>query len=120
MDLITYCPAIDAMRIAIRANPTPTFYIDDEEGGTDDIKMKGGCHIPVKYHGNETICVVRGHAAADLQSHGLQILGYVACGEYEFVDDVAKATYERVRNQQTFTDEDGNQYLEHYKIGLIA
>ncbi len=117
MDLITYCPAIDTMRLTIAANPSTTFYIDEE---SDAIKMLGGCHIPVKYNGNETLCVVRGHSSEDLEAFGLEILGYVANGDYTFKDEASKATYERVRNQQTHTDEDGNEYTESYKIGVIA
>ena len=117
MDLITYCPALDAMRTAIRANPNPTFFIEEE---SEDIKMKGGCHIPVKYNGNETLCVVRGHSSEALEAFGLEVLGYVANGDYTFKDEASKATYERVRNQQTHTDEDGYEYTESYKIGVIA
>ncbi len=117
MDLITYCPAIDTMRLTIAANPSTTFYIDEE---SDAIKMLGGCHIPVKYNGNETLCVVRGHEGTVLEAFGLQILGHVSNGDYIFNDQASQDTYERVRDQQTFTDEDGKEYIEHYKIGLIA
>ena len=117
MDLITYCPAIDKMRLIIKDNPKPIFNINEE---SEKITMIDGCHIPVKYNGNETLSVVRGHSSTALEAFGLEVLGYVAGNDYTFKDEASKATYERVRNQQTHTDEDGNEYTESYKIGVIA
>ena len=117
MDLITYCPDIDNLRKNIRNNPSPTFYIDEE---SENMKMIGGCHIPVKYNKNETLCIVRGHNQEVLESYGLQILGYVSGNQYNFNDKDSQYIYERVRDQKTFTDEFGTEYTESYKIGVIA
>jgi hypothetical protein len=116
MDFISYCSDIVALRILILSNPDPIFAIDKE--GTIKIKT---VQTPVKVNDNESLSIVSGFTQEQLESHGLFCLGTVdENGDYNFFSDEDKATYERVRNQKKFSDEDGNEFTESYKIGVIA
>ena len=123
MDAITHIKDLSAFRVeaqALAESPDKRV-MPLEDGGVHFVPGK----IPVRYLGNESICLVRlpnENYVDDIES--MCILGKCINNRYEFNNDADRLTYERIRGplEYTYTDENGEtQTGKHpYMIGVIA
>ena len=109
IDVITYCPDLEALRTELIASDSP--YVDEE--GRFNVPM-----TPVRYNGSESIALLRVTDLALVEAvNGLTVLasapaGGTAAFDALFTDPAATAIYDRVYDQTpvTYTDEDGTEH----------
>jgi hypothetical protein len=109
IDVITYCPDIEALRAELLASNSP--YVDEE--GRFNVPM-----TPVRYNGSESIALLRVTDLALVEAvNGLTVLASAPSGGTSafmalFRDPEATAIYDRVYDQTpvTYVDESGEEY----------
>lgn len=111
IDVITYCPDLEALRAELVATASPYVSVDEETGeGRFNVPM-----TPIQKNGNESIALLRVTDLSAVQElSGLQVLasapaGGVAAFTALFEDAAATAIYDRVYDQTPvpYVDEDG-------------
>lgn len=123
-DVITYIPDL----IAFKAEAVKLSKAGDDLFTFNDDNLSYNVNkIPVRYKGNESICLIRGDVT-DLERLGtVQALGEcidTPLGKkYEFIDAISKDIYERVRGSIECTYEvDGKEVKSYrpYMIGVFS
>lgn len=112
LDVITYCPDLDALRAELLAADSPYITVDEETGKASFAVTM----TPVQKRGKESIALLRVSDLSAVEAiTSLQVLasapaGGTAAFDALFTDPDATAIYDRVYDQTptTYVDDEGN------------